>query len=228
MYNNSNRNSQSTQPLLTAHWRRILTLGSSGPWTKGAVCRNPREEEHKQVTDIMQSLFAQTRPGLSPFPSSTLLLTPVNQAKQLMRELSLLNFRHQLLQVDELVDESRPRASPTTTKAQLQVALANHTRSRLMLVDRVLGGSGDLSTITFVDLGIAADKWLDRVEPLPSFWKLMDSWSGTKDSIWNRGADSNISKMPSVGEEWERVLVHFYVQTHFNVIGYAPVLPRKI
>ncbi|KAK7436345.1 hypothetical protein VKT23_019192 [Stygiomarasmius scandens] len=212
------------RPLTASMWRRILGLGLSGPWTGGAP-QSVREEEHKEATDLVASMLSEYAPEASPLSVSDL-----QQAKELMRELSLINFRYQLLCVDELMDTSKPKASPALTRAELGVALMNHHRSRLMLIEHMFGGSGDTFTVPTLssNFGFMADKWQERVKALRSFWKLMSSWPGTKDSKWSRGEDENLSQMPAAGEEWERALVSFYTQTHFIAVGYPPVLPLRI
>ncbi|THV00687.1 hypothetical protein K435DRAFT_854465 [Dendrothele bispora CBS 962.96] len=217
------------KPLTVALWRRILGLSSSGHW-KGGTPQNPHEEELKQATELVQSSFARYAPNMPPFSTSPPPIPGLQEAKEFMRELTLINFRYQLLHVDELVDTSRPQASSILTHAELSVALTNHRRSRIMLIENMFEGCTDLFTLTSLtsNFGFAADRWSDRVGPLLSFWRLMSSWPGTKADIWDRGKDPNLPQMVGPGEEWERVIVRFYVQTHFNAVGYAPVLPRKI
>ncbi|THU85391.1 hypothetical protein K435DRAFT_869326 [Dendrothele bispora CBS 962.96] len=217
------------KPLTVALWRRILGLNSSSQW-KGGAPQNPNEEELKQATELIQSSFAQYAPNSTPFPPSPPPIPSLPHAKELMRELTLINFRYQLLHVDEIVDTSRPQVSPTLTRAELSVALTNHRRSRIMLVEDMFDGCSDSFTLTSLtsNFGFAADNWSSRVGPLRSFWRLMCSWPGTKADIWDRGEDPNLPQMSGAGEEWERALVRFYVQTHFNVVGYPPVLPRRI
>ncbi|KAK7447448.1 hypothetical protein VKT23_014157 [Stygiomarasmius scandens] len=217
------------QPLTVALWRKVLGLNSSGLWTKN-VPQNAQEEEHKLATELVVSTLSQYAPTASTSLSSALPVPSNQQAKQLIRELSLINFRFQLSHLDELLDTSRPQPSSSLTHAELGVALANHRRKRVMLIEVIFGGSRDLFTLPSLtsNHGFASDKWRERVEPLRSFWTLLNSWPGTKPSVWNRGEDENLPQMERPREEWVRALVCFYVQAHFNYIGYAPVLPRRI
>ncbi|KAK7444306.1 hypothetical protein VKT23_015318 [Stygiomarasmius scandens] len=216
------------KPLTTSLWKRVLGLNSCGIW-KGSGPQNSREEEHKQASDLVESTLARYAPSL-PFPPSSLPIPPVPQAKQLICELTLINFRYQLVHVDQVLDTSHPQALPTLTRAELGVMLANHRRSRDLLIEDMFGGSADMFALPSLstNFGFTADRWQDRVGSLRSFWRLLSTWPGTKDAIWNRGEDENLPRMVGAGEEWERALVRFYVQAHFNAVGYAPVLPRRM
>ncbi|KAF5375036.1 hypothetical protein D9758_000430 [Tetrapyrgos nigripes] len=159
-----------------------------------------------------------------------------SDAKSLIREVSLFNFRCQLSALDQVADKTRPKPSPMLSQADLETALAHHCRTRGRLIESVFNMSDRFthSPVPFTlhsmetNTGLAAEHWAERQKSVHALWKLMDSWPGTKPDFWYRGEDDNLVNMPGPGAQWERCVAEFYVQAFYNYYGYPPVLPCRI
>ncbi|KAK7436347.1 hypothetical protein VKT23_019195 [Stygiomarasmius scandens] len=219
------------EPVKVSVWRKILALNAIGGWDKDTIPRNIQQQEHKLATEMVESLFGKYSPGQTLVPSTHgPLKHPTPQdAKAMIRELCLLGFRHQLVQLDRLADDSRPKPSPQLSQASYDVSLAKHQRNRALLVDKVLCGGGPFTLPSLTsNVGLAAEHWSDRVQSLLPLWQLMSSWPSSKPPAWNRGEDPNLPQMAGPGEQWEKVLVRFYVQTYFNFFDHPPILPCRM
>ncbi|KAK7436457.1 hypothetical protein VKT23_019170 [Stygiomarasmius scandens] len=217
-------------PVQVLVWRKILALHAIGRWKKDAVPQNKQQEGHKLATETVESLFEEYSPGQPLVLSDRPLEYPTPQeARVMIRELCLLGFRYQLVQLDGLADESRPKPSPQISQASYEVSLANHQRNRAILVDRVFSG-GSLFALPSLtsNVGLAAERWTDRIQSLLALWQLMNSWPGSKHPVWNRGEDPNLLHMAGPGEQWEKALTRFYAQSYYNFFNHPPILPCRI
>ncbi|KAK7437518.1 hypothetical protein VKT23_020792 [Stygiomarasmius scandens] len=216
------------EPLKVSVWRKIMSMSIMGMWNNDMEPKNTQSAEHQFASNLLRSLFKRYgsgRPAVfvsGPAPSS-------EAGRALIREISVLSFRHQLVSLDQVADTSRPQPSHAISQAELKVSLANHRRGRVMLVDTILGGGGDMFSLpSYSNVGVTAERWHDRFPALLGFWQLMNSWPDPKPATWGRGEDKNLASMVSAGEEWERCLAEFYVQSYYNFFGYPPVLPRRL
>ncbi|KAK1223052.1 hypothetical protein PQX77_014088 [Marasmius sp. AFHP31] len=194
-------------------WRKLLFLESSGSWPSG-----------KQATILLNDT-------LRDFPTSvsSKLPPPSNEeSKLMMHKLSIINFRFQLVSLDCMLDQTIPQASHSISQAELQVLRLTHQRQRAELVVTFFGRSYDTFLVhgAMFMLGFAAERWRDCVDALKALARLMRSWPGVRDGIWERENDPNLAQLVGPGMEWEKVLYKFFVQSYFNVFGFPPVLPR--
>jgi hypothetical protein len=145
----------------------------------------------------------------------------------MIRELCMVNFRAEFIRVDGLLDQSAPQPRVEVTMAEFEVQRANHYATRrALLVEGVLGYP-DVLPDEYHDLGIASKDWPQRYSSLKSMWLLMNTWPRTKPLIWRRGMDLDASVLSSTDrDEWERMLVRFYVQSVFDLLKHVPSLPR--
>ncbi|KAK7450596.1 hypothetical protein VKT23_012906 [Stygiomarasmius scandens] len=214
-------------PVENGVWRKVLGQQLFGKAEEGEVTRieNRQHQDAFEAKQLLCNVFQTHSPGTSIKPSSPADIS-VPEAKMLISELSLINFRYQLVALDSLADASRPRAG---TSAQLTIATAIHDQRRQNLISKVFG-SDDVFNVSSTnnDMGVLASDWTVRILALRVFCQLMDTWPGEKPSLWNRGLDGNLHKMQKAGEEWERALVMFYAQTYYNYFGYPPVLPTRM
>ncbi|KAL0563080.1 hypothetical protein V5O48_018996, partial [Marasmius crinis-equi] len=188
---------------------------------------NKQARDHLEASEWLEELFKTYRPDATPAASKDSAVEP-QLARKLVFELCAVNFRYQLMGLDELANTAVPTSA--SSGPDLLVSRANHRRNRLQLIDTVCGGVfGDPFEVSEApgNVGIACERWSERFVALKAFWTLMDTWPGEKHALWNRGNDPNISQMQAEGEQWERLLVHFYVQTYYNLLNYPPILPRR-
>ncbi|KAK7451670.1 hypothetical protein VKT23_012347 [Stygiomarasmius scandens] len=220
------RTSQPPQsPVENGVWRKVLGQQLFGKAEEGEITRieNRQHQDALEAKQLLDNIFQIHSPGTSIKPSSPVYVS-VPEAKVLIRELSLVNFRYQLVALDTLADTSRPRAG---TAAQLTIVTANHDQRRQSLISKIFG-DGDVFTIPLENVGMLASDWSLRIVGLRAFCQVMDTWPGEKPALWNRGSDGNLHRMQKAGEEWERALAIFYVQTYYNYFGHPPVLPTRM
>ncbi|THU90076.1 hypothetical protein K435DRAFT_864627 [Dendrothele bispora CBS 962.96] len=222
------RQSQSAQPAVdNGVWRKVLGQQLFNDTEEGEITRivNRQHQDAFDAKRLLLDIFKLHAPGTPMKPTSPVDISGT-EAKKLIRELSLINFHYQLLALDYLVDKSRVRIG---TSAQLTISTTDHDQSRNALISKIFAG-GDVFTLSsdVSDQGILAPDWAIRIVSLRAFWQLMDSWPGEKPALWNRGADGNLHKMQRAGEEWERALAIFYVQTYYYHFGHPPVLPTRL
>ncbi|KAL0567213.1 hypothetical protein V5O48_014787 [Marasmius crinis-equi] len=216
-------------PLKTSVWRKVLSVPFHGIYTKPEPDNKMKQaRDHFEATEWLQKLFQKYASGVDVAVSKEATVDPI-VARKLVFELCNVNFRYQLMGLDKMLDRS---ASPPvgTTGPDLLVWRAQHRRYRLQLIEQVLGGGyGDPFEVSEMpgNVGIACERWSERFEALRAFWQLMSTWPGQKHGLWDRGRDLNLAHMPAEGEQWEALLVKFYVQTYYNTLNFPPILPRR-
>ncbi len=206
-------------------WRKVLAYKFLKPLEDGAFMT-----AKKQTAEDARSLVEKT---IQTYNTDVPYVPPSNGpfdhtlGQFLIRELCMMNFRAELLYVDGLNDQTRPQPSLALPGEEFDRKHALHQRDRQTLVDGCFGGLAAVP-IDELNMGIAATDWLERYAALKCFWSLLNTWGGAKPEIWRRGIDMDLSKLQSVGQQWERMLAEFYVQNAFNVLGHPPSLPRRI
>ncbi|KAL0574867.1 hypothetical protein V5O48_007094 [Marasmius crinis-equi] len=226
-------------PLRAGMWRKVLSVAFHGLPSKtiDSSKKLPRQAQwHQQVMEWLKTLFEKFAPGVN-ITASTEATVDSASGRRMIYELSMLNFWYQLMSLDEIADTTIPVPSSGVSKTELLIQRAAHRRHRLKLIDEVFGGYGSpfaaisLSQEGFSssqNIGLTSERWPDRLVALKALWRLMDSWPGQKGPLWNRGNHPNLAQMEIAGDQWERVLVQFYVQSYYNHLSYPPVLPRRI
>ncbi|KAK1216690.1 hypothetical protein PQX77_020670 [Marasmius sp. AFHP31] len=217
-------------PLKTAVWRKVLSSPTHGlladdtPRTK-----NKQVRDHDEATKWLRGLFAKHAPGVNPVASPDTTVD-VKLGRQMLYELSVVNFWYQLMALDAMADSTTPNPSPGLSVADLAVERARHNRHRLGLMFKVLGVPSGCDPFEVASLrtpvAIGSDVWAVRLPALRALWRLMSCWPGEKGPLWSRGDDENLECMEAAGLQWEQMLVRFYVQTYFNFLGFPPILPR--
>ncbi|KAK7025382.1 hypothetical protein VNI00_016018 [Paramarasmius palmivorus] len=222
-----------------ATWKKILLLKmiglpenrtvdpDSGRTQTKAQAKHSKSQQdgHRQAVELIQAAFSRLNLNKPlTFPDGAVI--SLQDAKSLVFEVCMVNFRHQLTSLDEKADTTGPAPSQTTTTADVRIAAHQHRYERQRLIDTVLGGPVDSASAW--SQGLAAKYWPDRLKPLRAFANIMDSWPGEKGPLWGRGNDPNLSAMQAAGEQWEQALVVFYVQSYYNYFGHPPILPRRL
>jgi hypothetical protein len=215
-------------PRSTSFWRKVLALKSKGleKRDKGELPKNKQAEEAQEVEELLRKVFS-TGQSIINMSDQTVEGT---HTRPLLRTLSLINFRYQLVCVDRSLDSSRPRPLHMQSQAQFNMAQVDHEHRRAQLISDIFGGGGDIFTLTSQqsNLGVTSTIWASRLVALKSFWRLMESWPAPKELVWARGADPNLANMQGAGEEWENCLIRYYVQSYYDHSGYPPILPTRI
>ncbi|KAG7093222.1 hypothetical protein E1B28_006908 [Marasmius oreades] len=220
--------SSPAEPVSGTIWKKILSLPSIGPWKTEKPVKSKQDSDHQAATQLLETVFTRHRPNSSIISSMNSVTISTSEAKRLVRELTFINFRHQLLSLDAVVDQTAPEPNASITAVELKVLVANHRRNRKGVVNAIFGNGGDVFTWSDVTLrtGFVADSWAHRVGALRSFWRLMSDWPVDKSGIWNCGLDPNLPHLVGPGKEWETLLFQTYAQTYFNFLGHPPILPR--
>ncbi|KAK1219683.1 hypothetical protein PQX77_017578 [Marasmius sp. AFHP31] len=187
-------------------WRNVLSMRFRRMY-EGPKAVDQQGKLHEEASEWLQCLFTRYAQGTDPVSSSTAMLNDSTEWK-LVYELCIANFWYQLESLDELLDSTIPVPSSTLTQSELLVAKAGHRRDRLQLIRAVFGDYDDpfSATSSRNTVAIASNSWATRLPALKALWRLMSSWPGKKDLLWNRGDDQNIENMPAEGFVWEKVL----------------------
>ncbi|KAJ3872924.1 hypothetical protein F5051DRAFT_444733 [Lentinula edodes] len=207
-------------------WRKVLAYTFIKPLEEGVVI-TPKTQVALDAKNLVEQSIKSYDTRMSYRPRTVEGDFDITRSRQLIRELCMVNFRSELLYVDDLLDQSRPQPSPSLSVAELEAATANHKRSRRTLISHTLLFDS-LTPHASVDLGLAAVSWSERYAALKHFWTLMDTWPREKPVIWRRGIEMDLTKLASIGVEWERILAQFYVQSAFDILGRPPSLPRRL
>ncbi|KAJ3848895.1 hypothetical protein EV368DRAFT_86086 [Lentinula lateritia] len=207
-------------------WCKVLAYTFIKPLEEGVVI-TPKTQVALDAKNLVEQSIKSYDTRMSYRPRTVEGDFDITRSRQLIRELCMVNFRSELLYVDDLLDQSRPQPSPSLSVAELEAATANHKRSRRTLISHTLLFDS-LTPHASVDLGLAAVSWSERYAALKHFWTLMDTWPREKPVIWRRGIEMDLTKLASIGVEWERILAQFYVQSAFDILGRPPSLPRRL
>lgn len=206
-------------------WRKVLAYKYLSPPEVGAVVSakmQAAEDARKLVHDTIR-IYHPTMPF---FPTFTGSFDPA-RARLIIRELCMVNFRAEILYLDNICDQTRPQPGVDVTVEQLDRNRALHKRQRKVLIADCFGGD-EAVPHPDLNMGLAATVWVERYAALKSFWTLLNTWPRDKPTIWRRGIDMDLTRLENIGQEWERMLAEFYVQSAFNVLGCPPSLPRRI
>ncbi|KAJ3805747.1 hypothetical protein F5876DRAFT_69534 [Lentinula aff. lateritia] len=207
-------------------WRKVLAYTFIKPLEEGVVI-TPKTQVALDAKQLVEQSIKSYDTRMSYRPRTVEGDFDITRSRQLIRELCMVNFRSELLYVDNLLDQSRPQPSPSLSVAELEAVTASHKRSRRTLMSHALLFDS-LTPHTSVDLGLAAISWSERYAALKHFWTLMDTWPREKPLIWRRGIEMDLTKLASIGAEWERILAQYYVQSAFDILGRPPSLPRRL
>ncbi|KAG7095977.1 hypothetical protein E1B28_006660 [Marasmius oreades] len=208
-------------------WKKVLSIPVIGVWKSEKLVKSNQDRDHRSATQLLNSMFSRQSRSAPITYSPSYTISPL-EGRSLVQELTFLNFRYQLLSLDELANQTAPKPAPTLSAAELKVLVVNHRRSRREIVSEIFGNGGDILTISHATSiqGFSAEPWSSRLNALRAFWKLMTTWPGDKDAIWSRGEDPNLLQLVDPGKEWERLLFRYYAQTYFSFFGHPPILPR--
>ncbi|KAK1225505.1 hypothetical protein PQX77_011555 [Marasmius sp. AFHP31] len=204
-------------------WRKLLFLNVSGVWPTGSTA--PGQSDH-DLQEAMQMLSDTLRDF--PLPASANFSPLGNDDTKLLHEMSVVNFHFQLLALNLALNQSIPQASPNVPESELHVSRLVHHQCWIDLVTAFFSAWHDTFTAsdTIIVHGFPAKRWSDHVEAILALARLMKTWPGEKDGIWEHVDDPNLPKLIGAGMELEKVLYWFYAQSYYNMFGHPPVLPH--
>lgn len=169
-------------PLKVEVWRKILAHPYLQPIETGQLI-SPKMQVTLEAKKIVKDVICahDSHMLLMPVPS-TATFDP-STARKLIRELCMINFRSELLYVDQVVDTSQPIPQRSLSMAELDTARAQHRRDRITLINGIFFYHTIVPDPTY-DHGIAAVCWNDRYNALKHFWALLNTWPLQKPGIW--------------------------------------------
>ncbi|KAL0566485.1 hypothetical protein V5O48_015527 [Marasmius crinis-equi] len=206
-------------------WKTVLSLGQLGAWDTTRKPQKPHQHEQEAATLLVASTFAALDRPQNPFPFPSVEVSP-HESQQLMRELSLVNFRHQLLALDAVADCSALKPSLGFSQHEHNIQLLRHHCEQDQLLMEAFGSEAAVGSSLVCN--IFADAWVNCVEPLRALSKLLETWQGgmKAERLWDRRNNLNLPQLVGPGMEWEAMLIRHYIQTYYNFFGYPSILPR--
>ncbi|KAK1223234.1 hypothetical protein PQX77_013898 [Marasmius sp. AFHP31] len=113
-------------PLKAAIWRKVL----SSPFHRLLTDTNPnlknkQTREHQEATRWLRNLFAKHAPGIDLVASLETTMD-VKLGRQMLYELSVVNFWYQLMAINGMADSTTPKPLPVLSVANLAVEHAWH------------------------------------------------------------------------------------------------------
>jgi hypothetical protein len=200
-------------PLSNQQWRDLL-LGALSLGDNTALSRTL-----EQVTGIFANTLENLSIDLSSFSTNTTNHFPtvsVLETQNIVWELAELNFRFELLALDERAS-SHSRDEDTRQGLILQ-CLSTHD---LLVTDTQQG-----------NVGLASVEWRKRLPCLLSLRTLMRDW---KESIGPKPTPLILPDLPSVEHYSEQdvqlledAVTHFYTQSFFHFFGRAAIIPVRL
>ncbi|KAE9398002.1 hypothetical protein BT96DRAFT_995313 [Gymnopus androsaceus JB14] len=216
-------------PLTVELWRKILAYAYLQPIEPGQVV-SPKMQATLDAKKIVEDVILAYSSHMLLMPAPSTATFDPSTARQLIRELCMVNFRSELLYVDQVLDTSKPVPQRNLTMAELDAARAQHQRDRITLMNGIFLYHA-LVPPPNDDFGIAAVDWSDCYNSLKHFWTLLNTWPLSKPAMWRRGMDMDLSHKQFAmreGAQWERMLAEYYVRSVFSVLKHAPSLPRRL
>ncbi|KAK1215937.1 hypothetical protein PQX77_021433 [Marasmius sp. AFHP31] len=120
--------SSGTPSVISNHvWRKLLLyLEASGRWPANTTPKNAHEHDHQEASELLTDTLQHFPTSSDPQP-----LLNNEDSKLMMQELSVINFRAQLLALDRAMDWSIPQPGPLFSATKLQVAQLTHRRQQI-------------------------------------------------------------------------------------------------
>ena len=166
---------------------------------------------------------------------ATRVVPPLQIARQILWELSELNFRCELAALDGRAHDgtlSEVVAPPSTgSSTPLPACL-----TREDLIGRCFPGSSIVNIqLTHANQGLASLLWTERRDYLVAFRDVLYTWANFQSYATSKGyldllrpfaASSELSENDTL--RLETLLTGFYAQSFFNFFGRAPIIPRRL
>jgi len=203
-------------------WRHFLFIAHLGV----------QSISHKGTRALLNVMTdACEKQGITPLESSVTTPFPQLRGQWLLWELAELNFRLELLQLDEALVP--PIVVPDGTHPNdFRKAYDERSRQRQELACRCFdyGGENEPNYLTtkrsLACSGLASTEWSNRYPYVKALWELMDSWIFYKPREWRRGIDENLDAIR--GLAWERKIAWCYTQNYYDQFARPPVLPYTL
>ncbi|KAK1226393.1 hypothetical protein PQX77_010638 [Marasmius sp. AFHP31] len=157
-----------SQPVAASVWKNVLGLSLVGAWCEGQQPTNRQQRDHQEASLLVSATMARYDPDIPVTLSANAPQLDEDKSREIVHELSIVNFRFQLTSLDCVADSSAPRPSPKLSSVELGVQQVEHRTRRTQLIDSVFGGSTNpfVSSDALFDRGIAAASWAGKVPAL--------------------------------------------------------------
>jgi hypothetical protein len=225
-----------SKPINNQLWRTLLNIppGGASNDADGQSAETKNAKRIKIVMDVLSdcingedgvSINKDTDSriswrGMEIIPGN---VPPTNITREILWELCELNFRSELVALDQRAHVSPAMISPPTLD------------DRESLIGGCLfGGDSALLSVRIEDVnkGLADPLWSERRKYLLGLYRVMESWTGFRQYAMGRHAAilSSVSGNQDLSDEetkrLEKLVAGFYTQSFFNFFGRAPILPR--
>ena len=203
-------------------WRHFLFI----------VHTRVQNTSHKGTRALLNAMTeACEKQGITPLESGATTPFPQLRGQWLLWELAELNFRLELLQLDEALLPPIVVADGTHPN-DFKNACDERSRQRQELACRCFdyGNENEPNYLTtkrsLACSGLASTEWSKHYPYVKALWELMDSWIFNKPREWRHGIDENLDAMR--GLVWERELAWCYAQNYYDRFARPPVLPYSL
>ncbi len=156
---------------------------------------------------------------------------PPDIARQILWELTELNFRFELKSLDERAHDT---SLPIAAKPSEPGIPRTPEDTRQDLLGRCFPGNylPIVANPDNANKGLTANLWADRRQFLVAFHFLMSSWNGFSAYASSHKISGNLAIPDHLTEDETNMLEYFvagfYTQSFFNFFGRAPIIPRHL
>ena len=197
----------SASPLSGQQWRDFLLDGLLARSREPSLVR-----QREQVKAIFADALDELQIDLCPPTSNHCPTVPVDEAQKILWELTELNFRFELLALDNL-------ASGVTDKHERQTMVLKCFDVPSLIV----------ADVQRANSGLQAHNWQERLPFLLALRALMRDWDGLKPTplLLPDLASHNMYTEADV-QQLEDHIARFYTQTFYRLFGRAAVIPMRL
>lgn len=209
----------SATPCSSQEWRDILSLGiltsHNNDTGKLSVTAKAVENVRVLIGDCLKVAGMVEHSLSNPVPQNELesQVVDMREGRQLIWELSELNFRWELQALDRRLYDRK-----LFSKLERQKMLMRCFPEEVVTISN--------THPSHARTGLASPAFSDRLPFLQSLWSLMESWPIPKPSSWNQ-CPVNPTISPE-GDRWEYDLARFYAQTFFEHFSRPAILPHTL
>lgn len=225
-----------SKPINNQLWRTLLNipLGSASNDADGQSAETKSAKRIEIIKDILANCVnGEHGASINESVANRILwkgreivpgnVPSTNVAREILWELCELNFRSELVALDQRAHISPPTGSSSTLE------------EREPLIGKCLfGGDSALLAVRIEDAnkGLADSLWSQRCQYILGLYHVMESWTGFHRYASGRytGIVASVSAKQVLSdkeaEQLEKLVAGFYTQSFFNFFGRAPILPR--
>jgi hypothetical protein len=200
-------------------WRQMLTFDDEKDIRSDTRTGQQRLETQKVLKEIMgKSEFRPEKFSSAPatWRGKTVdgtRLPPQNIAQEILWELYELNYRQDLVVLDDRMDES-----------------GLSTRGRSAVLEACWIGSRDHAELSKANRGFGSTEPKERMKVLKGLYTLMTTWSGSKPTVLldRFPEDSGSHNIGTRLDYIERELAYYYTSSFLQAFGRAASIPFRL